>query len=148
MTKLQNTKISCISILVSRIQNKTKKNNSACSIKMNKIFRKISWIRKINFVNTVIHPKLIPRFNRILRIPADFFIKIDSWVVKSIENSKRPRIIKTTLKKKNKIGRLTFLDFKICYKVTLIKAGYYWQRKDNNGLELIVQNQTCTFIAD
>ena len=47
--------------------------------------------QKIYFVNVTIHPKLISRFNGILmRIPADLFVEIANWILKSIENSKTP----------------------------------------------------------
>ena len=62
------------------------------------------------------------RFNVIaIRIPADFFVEIDKLIVKVVLYYKKPNIAKTNLRKKDKVGRLKFPDFKTYHKVMAIK---------------------------
>ena len=68
-------------------------------------------------------PKLSYRFNVIpIRILANFFVKTNKLIQKFIWNCKGPRIAKTTLKKKNKVGGLTYPNFKTYYKTTSIRT--------------------------
>lgn len=53
---------------------------------------------------------------------------INKPILKLIWKGKGPRITKTTLKVKNKVGELTLLTFKTNYKTTIIKTEWYWQR--------------------
>ena len=78
-----------------------------------------SWIGSLNIVKVAILPKLIYGCNTThVQIPADFFVKTDKLDLKFIYNSRDSeyKVAKTIFKKKNKVGRLTFPDFKTYYR--------------------------------
>ena len=54
-----------------------------------------------------------------------YFVDMNKLILKVYEESKRPRIVNTILKK-NKIGRLTLPNFKTYYKATITKTVWYW----------------------
>ena len=71
-------------------------------------------------------PNLIYEFNAVpIKIPASFFMDINKLILKFTWRGKSPIIVNTISKKKNKVRRLTLLNFKTYYKTTVIKTVWY-----------------------
>lgn len=60
-----------------------------------------------------------------INIAAGVFVEIDKLVLKFIWKCKGPRIIKTILIKKNKVGAVTLQVFKTYYIATAVKIEWY-----------------------
>ena len=97
-----------------------------------------------------VFPNLIYRFNTIpiKRKTASYFGDINKPILKFIGRDKRPRIVSTTLKEKNKVIRETSPNFQTPYKAIGIKAVWYWQKNRHinqwNRIESSEQTQTST----
>lgn len=62
------------------------------------------------------------------KIPLGYFIEIEKLILKFIWKIKGFRVVKTILKKKNKIGELTLSDLKAYHEARVIKIVCCWHR--------------------
>ena len=77
-------------------------------------------------------PNAIYRFNAIsIKSPMAFFIKLEQKISQFIWKHKRLWIAKIVLRKKNGAWEINLPDFRIYYKVTVIKIVWYWHKNRN-----------------
>ena len=86
-----------------------------------------SWIGRTNIVKMMILPKTIYTFNAIpIKISPEFFTELEQLIIKFIWNYKTPNSQSNPEKEKQNWSNHN-ADFKVHYKVVVIKTAWYWQ---------------------
>ena len=107
------------------------------------------WVERIYIVKWL--PNAIFRFSVVpIKLPMALFTELEQKVSQYIWKHKRPRIAIAILRKKSGTWRISHPDFKLCYKVTVIKTVWCWHKnKDTdqwNKIEIPEINpHTCGY---
>ena len=91
-----------------------------------------SWIGRINIVKMTILSKAMYRFDTIsIKLLMVLFTELEQKIVQFVWKHKKPFRAEAILRKKNRAEGIRFPDFRLYYKVIVIKTVQYWHRNRN-----------------
>ena len=111
-----------------------------------------SWIGRVNIVKMTILSKAIYKFSAIpIRLPRAFFTELEQNILHFVWKHRRPWIVKAMLRKKNRAAGMRHPDFRLYWKVTVIRTVWY-RHKTRNIYQIRKQDRspvinpcTCTY---